>query len=459
MLAQRGSRPDDKSQRSVQVRAPIQAQLKSPTWGNEEDDGPMAHPTAVSRYETRLSLTRVGEGRRPCNQPCNGSAACLTNRALGLDDPQLHPAPRAFLPGRTNAWGIASAPAPVVWATAQALGTPGAAPDQQPSTPAPQSTQGQPNGPPTRTIKTRQPHHGHRTSESNTRTPPDHSGSDKAIPANDRAPAEGHTARATARVEQTQPQATATSPPAYQTQGRAKAHSRQGNPPRTKSNGSADCLNNRATPSADRAHMLSSRARSQQSRKAARTNGNGQAPRTGQSPPSKAYQGTVRITNGTGIRRDDKGPPAQPHLLRERRELAQQRDAKPRASCQGAQQGAGGMRTNLPPIQFSQESESDAQRSRLKTHRQPLSTPLDSDAVTAPQAKAAARETSQAKDKKEKSKKANLWELNTHVGLGQPRTRHHAQSGRSGHLSDTVPLAEATAPQGVKTRAHLRHVP
>ncbi|PCH36531.1 hypothetical protein WOLCODRAFT_159494 [Wolfiporia cocos MD-104 SS10] len=55
----------------------------------------------------------------------HGSAACLTNRALGLDDPQLHPAPRAFPPGRTNAWGIASAPAPVVWATVQALGAHG----------------------------------------------------------------------------------------------------------------------------------------------------------------------------------------------------------------------------------------------------------------------------------------------------------------------------------------------
>ncbi|PCH39579.1 hypothetical protein WOLCODRAFT_159635 [Wolfiporia cocos MD-104 SS10] len=61
MRAQRGSRPDDKSQRSVQVRAPTQAPLKSPTWGNEEDDGPMAHPPAVSRYETRPALTRAGE--------------------------------------------------------------------------------------------------------------------------------------------------------------------------------------------------------------------------------------------------------------------------------------------------------------------------------------------------------------------------------------------------------------
>ncbi|PCH39135.1 hypothetical protein WOLCODRAFT_158667 [Wolfiporia cocos MD-104 SS10] len=84
----------------------------------------------------------------------------------------------------------------------------------------------------------------------------------------------------------TQPQATAIDPPAYQTQGRAKAHNRPGNPPHTESNGSAACLNNRATPSAGRAKQGAQQAR----RKAARTNGNDQAPRTGQSPPSKAYQ-------------------------------------------------------------------------------------------------------------------------------------------------------------------------
>ncbi|PCH41814.1 hypothetical protein WOLCODRAFT_151861 [Wolfiporia cocos MD-104 SS10] len=53
-----------------------------------------------------------------------------------------------------------------------------------------------------------------------------------------------NTARATALVYQTQPQATATDSPAYSTQGRAKAHSRQGNPPRTKSNSGAAALPN-----------------------------------------------------------------------------------------------------------------------------------------------------------------------------------------------------------------------
>ncbi|PCH41951.1 hypothetical protein WOLCODRAFT_151991 [Wolfiporia cocos MD-104 SS10] len=42
----------------------------------------------------------------------------------------------------------------------------------------------------------------------------------------------------------TQPQATAIDPPAYQTQGWAKAHSCQGNPPRTKSNSGAATLPN-----------------------------------------------------------------------------------------------------------------------------------------------------------------------------------------------------------------------
>ncbi|PCH33141.1 hypothetical protein WOLCODRAFT_147241 [Wolfiporia cocos MD-104 SS10] len=46
----------------------------------------------------------------------------LNNRALGLDDPQLHPAPRAYPLGRTNARGIASVPAPVTRATARQAG-------------------------------------------------------------------------------------------------------------------------------------------------------------------------------------------------------------------------------------------------------------------------------------------------------------------------------------------------
>ncbi|PCH41692.1 hypothetical protein WOLCODRAFT_151743 [Wolfiporia cocos MD-104 SS10] len=121
MRAQRGSRPDDKSQRSVQVRAPTQAPLKSPTWGNEEDDGPMAHPTACMQARGVPAPPRAP----PLQSTAHGGADRLTNRALGLDDPQRHPAPRAYPQGRTNARRIASAPAPVVWATAQALGAHG----------------------------------------------------------------------------------------------------------------------------------------------------------------------------------------------------------------------------------------------------------------------------------------------------------------------------------------------
>ncbi|PCH34506.1 hypothetical protein WOLCODRAFT_148550 [Wolfiporia cocos MD-104 SS10] len=72
MLAQRGSRPDDKSQRSVQLRAPIQAQLKSPTWGNEEDDGPRAHPT---------------RWRRPCKQPRTAAPTALPTAPLDWTTP------------------------------------------------------------------------------------------------------------------------------------------------------------------------------------------------------------------------------------------------------------------------------------------------------------------------------------------------------------------------------------
>ncbi|PCH41694.1 hypothetical protein WOLCODRAFT_151745 [Wolfiporia cocos MD-104 SS10] len=220
------------------------------------------------------------------------------------------------------------------------------------------------------------------------------------------------------------------------------------------------------------------------------TIGNGQAPRTGQSPPSKAYPGTVQDRErhrhqarrqrapgprllDTNRRRHSHSPSGQGvstprhataspvHSDTAHGRLHQTHKAPPPTGVPGASaaarrqtpstlprysQGAGGDYKNLPPSNHLNESESTAQRSRLKTHRQPLSTPLDSDAVTASQAKTAARETSQRRTQQEKSKKKkrekpNLWELNAHVGLGQPRTRHHAQSGRSGHHSDTVPLA------------------
>ncbi|PCH34942.1 hypothetical protein WOLCODRAFT_159439 [Wolfiporia cocos MD-104 SS10] len=159
-----------------------------------------------------------------------------------------------------------------------------------------------------------QPHQGRWTSESKRaprRTPPAATRPRSTVAHQRKAIRQGQPPESI----QTQPQATVTSPPAYLTQGRAKAHDRQGDPPRTKSNGSADCLNNRATPSADRA--LTGRAAgtpqgSEEARgaehtntllgpTACRTNGNDQAPRTGQPPPSK------------GVPRHRPGPPRHRH--------------------------------------------------------------------------------------------------------------------------------------------------
>ncbi|PCH36190.1 hypothetical protein WOLCODRAFT_159468 [Wolfiporia cocos MD-104 SS10] len=174
----------------------------------------------------------------------------LNNRALGLDDPQLHPAPRAYPQGRTNARGIASAPASVTRATAQGIhparnggtvrlnnrdlrrcsglttkhprpsidprGNPARAPIERGAASA-RSPFAHPAGP----LRQRQGHPGQRKRTSG------------------RPYGKGNRPSYT-----TQPQATATDPPAYLTQGRAKAHNRQGNPPRTKSNSSAAASTN-----------------------------------------------------------------------------------------------------------------------------------------------------------------------------------------------------------------------
>ncbi|PCH36529.1 hypothetical protein WOLCODRAFT_159492 [Wolfiporia cocos MD-104 SS10] len=201
----------------------------------------------------------------------------------------------------------------------------------------------------------------------------------------------------------TQPQATATDPPAYQTQWRAKAHSRQGNPPHTESNGSAVCLNNRATPSADRA--LTGRA--------AGTPQGSEAASDAQSPASIRSAGSQRSS-------------ATPN---------------PEYPAKVLTRGGGGI-IKSPFQQFSQESESDAQRSRLRTHRQTAIDPPGQRRRHRLSSKGGGQgnKVSEGHNRK-KAKKANLWERNAHVGLGQPRTRHHAQSGRSGHPSVTVPLA------------------
>ncbi|PCH39489.1 hypothetical protein WOLCODRAFT_159071 [Wolfiporia cocos MD-104 SS10] len=226
---------------------------------------------------------RPCQGAPPLQSTAHGSAACLTNRALGLDAPQLHPAPRACPSGRTNVRGIASASAPVVWATAQALGvyhpartaappasttrTSGAAPDQQPSTPV----HHRPKPKPCPRIYRARGSLCKNQRKLWGKTPairaPDQDGQDASSPSRaaghpspNAHPAghlrqrqdHGQRSRTSGRPygkgnrpsHTTQPQATATSPPAYPTQRRAKAHSRQGNPPRTKSNSGAAALTN-----------------------------------------------------------------------------------------------------------------------------------------------------------------------------------------------------------------------
>ncbi|PCH34510.1 hypothetical protein WOLCODRAFT_148559 [Wolfiporia cocos MD-104 SS10] len=226
---------------------PHKRKRKSPTWGNEEDDGPMAHPPAASERCPSTSQGAVpainrAPRRRPPQQPRpwkgRPPAAPCPARLPVREDQRA----RDSLYARARYQGNGAS----TWSAGQPL--------RKPYRQRKLWGKTRPIGPPTRTtIKTRQPHPGHRTAAVHTRTPPDSSGSDKAIPANGSAPAEGHTARATARVIRHSRRPQPSTPPPYQTQGRAKAHSRQGNPPRTESNGSAACLNNRATPSADRA--------------------------------------------------------------------------------------------------------------------------------------------------------------------------------------------------------------
>ncbi|PCH37340.1 hypothetical protein WOLCODRAFT_158067 [Wolfiporia cocos MD-104 SS10] len=162
----------------------------------------------------------------------HGGADRLTNRALGLDDPQQHPAPHAYPQGRTNVRGIASAPAPVSAGQPLRSHTGNArsgvkhnqkGPDKDgKDAKAPKATgHPSPYAHPAGPLRQRQ---GHPGQQSRTSGRPYGKGNRPS-----------HT---------TQPQATATSPPAYQTQERATAHSRQGNPPRTKSNSGAAALPN-----------------------------------------------------------------------------------------------------------------------------------------------------------------------------------------------------------------------
>ncbi|PCH39318.1 hypothetical protein WOLCODRAFT_158883 [Wolfiporia cocos MD-104 SS10] len=282
-------------------------------------------------------------------------------------------------------------------------------------------------------------------------------------------------------------------PPSVLTQGRAQAYHRQGNPPRTESNSGADRLNNRATPSADRAL---NRARSRHAARqrgspggghcentplgptACRTSGNDQAPRTGQSPPLRRtrhrqdrerHRHQARRQRGPGPslldtsrRRQSHSPSGQgislprqchrlsgplrhrprqaasdatrPRLLPECRELAQQCDAKPRAPCQGTHKGRGG--DIFSPPSKSQESE--------ETPPNALGNRLTANRYRPP------------------------W-----IATPSPPLKQRRRPGKqASHVHDTTrsPVAPDTSPSpslsqkqpprtGVKMRAHLRQVP
>ncbi|PCH35825.1 hypothetical protein WOLCODRAFT_159465 [Wolfiporia cocos MD-104 SS10] len=423
----------------------------------------------------------------PLQTTAHRGADRLTNRALGLDDPQLHPAPRAYPKGRTNARGIASTPVPVTRATAQALGRQaGYSPSAHGGTirlnnwdlrrcsglttkhPRPSID---PRGNPARapiergaasaTNKTRATPQGLLDIRVQTRTTPDHSGSDKAIPANGRAPAEGHTARATARVIRHSRKPQPTAPQRIQRKGGTGVSS-----PRQPATHQVEQrrrrFTKRATPSADRAHMLSSRARS---RHAARqqgspggghfkntplgptawgTIGNGQAPRTGQPPPFKAYPGTTPATSaiataspGKAYQRQGNATASPVHSDTAHGRLHQTQQGPASFRSAGSQRSSATPNPEYPAKVLTRGGGGNifpllSILSRRRRHR--------------PSSKGGGQGNKSSEGHQGKSEKTHLWERNAHVGLGQPRTRHHAQSGRSGHPSVIVPLAQATAP-------------
>ncbi|PCH35437.1 hypothetical protein WOLCODRAFT_156124 [Wolfiporia cocos MD-104 SS10] len=281
-------------------------------------DRPCQGSARVSASEREVSQHLPG--RRPCKQPSTAAPPASPTAPLDWTTPSctlprtptrkggptcggspLRPRPssgqrRKHLGSKRNgAHPRTTAP------SALTTGTPGAAPGKQPSTPVHQSTQGKPRP---RTYRAR----GSLCDGQDATAPPGEKDrrSPFAHPAGHlrQRQTAAHQRKAIRQGQspesiQTQPQATATDPPAYPTQGRAKAHNRQGNPPRTESNGSADCLNNRATPFADRTLIGRAAGKPQGSKvarraeqtntllgpTACRTIGNDQAPRTGQSPP------------------------------------------------------------------------------------------------------------------------------------------------------------------------------
>ncbi|PCH37612.1 hypothetical protein WOLCODRAFT_158333 [Wolfiporia cocos MD-104 SS10] len=372
---------------------------------------------------------RPCQGAPPLQTTAHGSAACLTNRALGLDDPQLHPAPHAYPQGRTNP---AKRGPPSALEKTRQLTSKGIPPSAHGGTirlnnwdlrrcsglttkhpRPPVDPRGNParanieRGAASATVKTRKALQGPLDIRVRTRIPPDTSGSDETT-VNGRAPAEGHTARATARV------------------WRATAHSRQGNPPRTKSNSGAAALPNApplplTAPNPGRAASTPQGSKNERQRPSTLNRA---------TAALKAYPGTVRTTNGTGTQARRyrapahayqrhgyaTAPPVHSDTAHDRLHQTQQGPASFRS--------AGNQRRSTTP---NPEYPAKRRRHRLSS-------------------KGGGQGNKSSEGQKEKTSETHLWEQNAHVGLGQPRTRHHTQSGRSGHPSVTVPLAISNRP-------------
>ncbi|PCH39580.1 hypothetical protein WOLCODRAFT_159637 [Wolfiporia cocos MD-104 SS10] len=333
MLAQRGSRPDDKSQRSVQVRAPIQAQLKSPTWGSEEDDGPTAHPTRRKR-----EVTQHLPGRRPCNQPRTAAPTALPTAPLDWTTPSSTLPRTPTRKGGPTCGGSPLRPRPSSGQRRKHLGSQRNGAHRPPWTrrgpPALLRTNNQappsiidPSRNPARAIIERGAASARAIAAAHAlgREGPKGHGTPESI----RAPRRTPPAATTEAHQSGRPYGKGNRPSLYRHSRKPQPSTpqrikRKGGPRRIiakatrrapTSNGSADCLNNRTTPSAGRVNQRRAAGKPQGSEEArgaehtntslgptaCRTIGNGQAPRTGQSPPSKAYPGTVRTRNSTGI--------------------------------------------------------------------------------------------------------------------------------------------------------------
>ncbi|PCH36753.1 hypothetical protein WOLCODRAFT_159505 [Wolfiporia cocos MD-104 SS10] len=191
-----------------------------------------------------------------------------------------------------------------------------------------------------------------------------------------------------------------------------KALRRQGNPPRTKSNSGAAALPN-APPPPPTTPTPASQAKGAQS---------GNKPATGSRarPKGTHYPGGVPLTKppaGTGNRHPLRHPKA------------------PSRTVAGTEHQA--RRQGLP-----------AQVSRHQ--------PPPPDAVTASQAKAAARESPSSEGQKGKAN-THQGRSNAHAGVGHPSTQHRAGSGTLRTPLRHRPSRTSNSPARRKTRAHLRY--